>query len=233
MFFHTAVLGSEGLIAASGARDLADSEGIILLSFDKVDETAGFTHADQEFFDAALQETQTLSCVDDGRLFAVGHGLGGHTARRVACRLPIAGVATVGDWTRVGEWECPAKQQAPFIHFSGLDDTYMPVRGGSSCLGEQMMALESIELRNRASHQCGDSEQSWKRTRKGKCVTWDCERPFVSCTYDGGHFWPGGGAPSVELPGCPAPLPEFPIMETIWEFFAAQPSTATEVVDDR
>ncbi len=223
MLFQTAVYPRSSFVHSSGAHDLADREGFIVLSFDKIDDTTVFQPGDHALVRAALSETAALACVDPQRLFAVAHGLGGQFAREVACEVPLAGLATAGDWVSPGPVKCEGA--VPFIRIVGHEDLYAPIDGGRNCMGDAMKSLAQIEADWRIKNKCDDAQTTWLKRGSSTCTTWGCaEAPFVSCRIAGGHFWPGA-TPGIELPLCARPVANFPIMDTIWKFFEEQPSS--------
>ncbi len=224
MLFHKAFNDSRWMLKDSEAKIAAEKNKFIVVAFDASDKTQPWDEYDIQLVELALDEIQKAACVDRGRVFAVGHGAGGDFVRVLACTLPIAGIGTVGSGEVRGARVCKPSPPVPYIRMAGLDDRYLPVAGGSSCLGGNQKSLEEIETDWRAFNACGDKRTRYVKKRGDVCWTWDCSAQFVSCHVAGGHDWPNSTPEKFEMPGCPSPPPTFPMMATMGDFFAAQPA---------
>lgn len=219
MLFHKAFNDARWMVKDTNIRPVADKEKFVVLAFDAAEKTQPWVHNDIEFVEAAVAETARAACIDRGRVFAVGHGGGGDFVYDLACAVPLAGISTAGHAPTRGMNECRASPAVPYIRLVGLDDNYNPPKGGSGCLGGNYKSIDEIELDWREKNSCGAEETTWFKKRRDVCATWECDTPFVSCRLEGGHDWPNSTPEKFEMPGCPHPPPDFPMMEKIWQFF--------------
>lgn len=140
-------------------------------------------------------------------------------ARDLPCDMPLSAVALTGDGVRVGEKVCTPKSPVPVIRLAGKNDRYTPFEGGSGCLGGEFLSTEETDALWRQRNQCKDKRSQYLKKGADICYQWSCKQPFVSCQMEGGHDWPSAKPSQLEIPGCVASPPEFPVGDTIWKFF--------------
>lgn len=218
LLFQTVVFDVEDFIAMAALEEFADEHGVILVGFVKRDEMHMFEEADKSLVARALAATAEDLCIDRGRVFGFAHGKGGDFARKVACDLDLAAIATIGDWAERGP-HCD--EPMPFIKFSGDDDRYSrPGPDGMNCLGEgPLLKRAVVDAEWRPHNGCKGEKQPWGGgPARKECATWTCETPYVICEYPGGHFFPRGKLDLI-VDLCQSEQPDFPIVEVAHQFF--------------
>jgi len=247
LLFHGGFGSGDQVFANARMMDLADDEGIIVVSPDGVASPGGIRtwnaggccgyavsqNIDDVGFVAALldQLGQSL-CLDLRRVYAAGMSNGAMLSYRLGCELS-ARIAAIGpvagsDMTA----SCAATRPVPVMHVHGSADMHVPWVGGLGC-GPAGVPYVSVEdsiggwiERNTCSgpttlyHDEGDGHCE----RRGSCPS---GADVVLCTIAaGGHSWPGGTPPgSAGLPGCPfgPQSTTFSATRNLYEFFRQHP----------
>ena len=229
MLFHKAFNDAEWIMKDTRIMPLANKHKYIVIAFDALNGTTPWKENEIPVVDSAIQQASRTICIDRRRIFAVGHGAGGDLSREMACLRPLAGIATVGSGEPRGAKICTPDPPVPFLRYAGMQDKYLPIMGGTGCLGGNHKALDEIESEWRSRNSCTGKERAWAKRGKDVCATWDCSEgaPFVSCRLQGGHDWTHSHPEKFEMPGCPHPPPKFPMTEHIIKFFNSVDSAAS------
>ena len=170
-----------------------------------------------------VRDMKLLFCLDDERIFAMGHGAGGRL-------LPIL---VEQPWLRAGSTHSyrpsvedgiaePAARK-PILVLSPQRSDLLPADGAPRCEKKSArVSLATYEDTWLKSNGC--DERSRRRHNVGAdatfCREWTCEVPFASCLIDGGFSLPGGKPKTDEITCKDAPPTTFDTPRLIWDFFA-------------
>lgn len=199
--FHGFGHSGAGMWEASGFRDLAAREGVIVAYPEglpihlrlrgqdlegagwQMDAVAG--NRDLAFTTALLDQLERDYCVDRRRLYATGFSNGGFFSQLLACALAarIAAVAPVGGGTLTIDCQ-PARPVPILIHHGSLDDL-VPVASARASR-DRWRTLDGCEGAGEAD---GPACQVWNQCRAGAVVEY-CEGPY-------GHRWQPGTSERV------------------------------------
>lgn len=222
LLLHQNNESAQEFLDGSGFREVARENPMILVA------PAGFEKNGRrergiELVRAALEDVKERLCVDEQRLFAVGHGAGGYLAEHLSCLPEIAGIATNSYRENPHTVFCPDGGPTPHILLSPMKSDREPVDGGRACGGKSdaVLPLRDVEERWRIRNACSGEPKPVFRLGKSECVEWACDAPFVSCRLDGGHPWPGfAPRPFPNNTACDGEAPDFPSAARIWAFFS-------------
>ena len=176
---------------------------------------------DVPFVRQILDEVMVELCIDPDRVFAVGHGAGGHVVEHLSCEPWIKAVATNSFRSDTLAFICPSGAPVPSLYLTPLNSKRMPIGGGTDCaiLGHRISLVEQEEKWFKRNG-CASRRQKYAEHPNGTCWRYeDCEELFVSCGIDGGAGWPGSAIQEIDMGGCGDIAPEFPASETIMKFF--------------
>jgi poly(3-hydroxybutyrate) depolymerase len=160
-------------------RPLLKDKAILAMPQARNDDWRGDVPLDLAYFEALVDELQAKLCVDERRLFAMGHSGGGSFSGALGCyRQDIRAIAASGAVIYFEEAECVGKPAAWIT------------------IGEEEAIPERLDYRDffRTSAGC---ETTSKPVEPAPCIAYDCasaKRPVVFCSHSGGHIWPPFGA---------------------------------------
>lgn len=179
---------------------------------------------DRRLAELMMEQVDAMLCIDPTRIFAVGNAAGGRFAEQFACDWDVAALAITATRSRL-----PCERATPTITLVGDRDPYLPRRGGTSCNGKSEVSLASNDRSVRALNRCEEASESWGEFEHGSCREFQgCERAFVSCEIEGGHYWARGKSTVWEWPSCKQVPTEFDYAAAIAAFFAEHRSTRRE-----
>ena len=228
------------ILTTTGFDKVADRDGVIIAVPEGPESLTTAWPASRDHVDrmrAEVVDIDTQLCIDHTRIYVVSNGGAGHVAMTLAVEPWTAAIATHN--YRARESDFPMERRlAPMIMFAGKQDKVYPIHGGHGCLdvGEQFAKKSHAwHVKEAMTHfKCGGEEQTHREESTGKCITWACDRWFVSCELDGGHPWANGKPRKLKWVGlltdteaCDGQPADFPTTETIWAFLR------TKSVDDR
>jgi poly(3-hydroxybutyrate) depolymerase len=225
------------LFREAGFQRLAERRGAILIApnatevFDVKRLSRRLWHGDNglaplhEVWDIALKSL----CIDQSRIFAVGHAAGGLGAERMACEYPVRAIATKEYIEPVGESSCEPEAPVPYLKLVAEAGFTKP-RGGNDCGGIARIPWAESQTRRRAFNGCEDPQRTVRKDKVSECVTWSCTAPFIWCVVDGGRPWPGTNPPvSDQLRGvCGGVAGKFDHLDAVWEFFSTSPERGSK-----
>lgn len=230
MLFHRDVQTGDALLEQTHFGRLADEHGFLVVAPTNHERSAAAWragHIDVEFVKSMLNDLNQSLCIDETRLFAVGHGSGGHLIEYLSCEPWIAGVATNGFRTEQQVFPCDTPK--PSLHLAPMNSKRMHVEGGkaSSCIiaaTPKPLAMHNTKWIER--NNCAPGRRPWEPPLSvgggGKCFEYKgCKEPYVTCELEGGYGWPGNllVLPPDPSQGCNDIVPDFPATEAIWRFF--------------
>ncbi len=175
----------------------------------------------------AVTMTSAALCIDQERIFAIGHAAGGKLVERIPCELPMfRAIATTSYRSEPTDRAklCVPEKPLPYLILQPDQDGYNPIKGGKSCSGVMKISLTQKERLWRERQKCGGKRSVWLSEGRHECVQWECEAAFISCHLHGGRNWPGLESRlwdkfSGNCDGTPA---DFDYGGTIWSFFQQQ-----------
>jgi polyhydroxybutyrate depolymerase len=144
------------------------------------------------------------ACIDENRVFAMGHSNGAMMAYRLACDVSnrIAAIAASGSGMAdvdlnqeppVQAFECTPSRRVPVLHVHGLADTCAPYEGGVSSANQRRFApVEDTIDRWREINGCGDGTDTTEGVVRRRVWTCAEETSVELITVEGlGHPWAG------------------------------------------
>jgi polyhydroxybutyrate depolymerase len=159
-------------------RPLLKDKAILVMPQARNDDWRGDLPLDLAYFDNLLNELQAKLCIDQRRLFSMGHSGGGSFSGVLGCyRTDIRAIAASGAVIYFEPAECIGKPAA-----------WITV-GEEEATPERTAYVEYF----RTSAACATTSTA---VEPEPCVAYDCpsaERPVVFCAHAGGHFWPPFG----------------------------------------
>lgn len=219
MMFHNMFAKPAAFIESTDMPRLADEKGFVILA---TETKSRWKHTDDyEVLTRALETLREEVCVDDSRLYAIGHGRGGWFARDLGCYMPLSAIAITGSGQHADEKPCRPVPPIPTIRLFGLTDQLIPVQGGAGCIGTgDYLSAAAIDAGWADANDCHAPLVTWASHPNGACTLRQCGESarYVSCALQGGHGWPNA-PPSVAPPNCHTAPAEFPYRDTIWRFF--------------
>ncbi|MEM6993816.1 MAG: PHB depolymerase family esterase [Myxococcota bacterium] len=162
---------------------------------------------DVGFARAVVAQIGTATCIDERRVYAVGHSNGGFLAHRLACEAAdvFAAIGSVAGVIGIDAAQCTPGRAVPVMHLHGTGDTIVSIDGGgvlghpsaqSSTVG--WVARNGCDATAATALDQGDTTcQRWTGCGDGGEVQ--------MCTIEAmGHCWPGNptctlGPPSTTV----------------------------------
>lgn len=183
---------------------------------------------------AILRDLARVVCIDDRRVYAVGHSNGGMMAHRLGCQLAdeIAAVASVAG--PIGLTGCHPSRPVSVLHVHGTADRCAPYAGGTGAsrrAGEFRSVEDTRKIWLSADGCTGEPQVSYSRG-DATCLRWsecDGDAEVVFCTIEGGgHAWPGAADyPSKRI--CGGELThDLDANEMIWQLFSRHSLPGTD-----
>lgn len=150
---------------------------------------------DYAFFDAIVDYFTDHYCVDEQRIFVVGHSLGAYFANSVACSRPqtVRAVATVAGGIQRGA--CPGEVAALLFH--NPNDTLVAISEGERAR-DTFLAANQVNSAQPQELSDAFNCSIYGGTNPDRSVTWcvhGIDRPYGD-RYDP-HSWPAGIGPYV------------------------------------
>lgn len=241
MNFHGLTGSATGQALASGLDEVAERETFVALHPQGTKNSTGSTFFefgiggsgvdDVGFTADIIDQVSSELCVDETRLYAMGHSNGGYMSSRLACELSdqLAAIVTVS--ATIHPDDCNPTQPVPLLSFHATGDDVVPFDGGPSVfLGGrsasdiedppasiaglvELFALEMPDEVGEWAETNGCDGQTASEGADGETliVYVGCEAPVEFRVIDGGgHGWPGA-------PGS-GPGPN--ATELAWEFLS-------------
>ncbi len=138
-----------------------------------------------------IDRAQKTYCIDESKVFVVGHGSGARMAEHARCSLPVNAVALTSYLGHESHRVCEADPAVPVVHMRGETDGYSPAQGGEDCQGTPRISLAEQNRQFANVNGCSRQTEVFAKTSDYTCVAWkECEAPFVSCSHPQGHGWP-------------------------------------------
>lgn len=223
ILFHQAGHTGKILAEQGGFVELAEEHKVIVVAPTEADFTAWAPQADHvPVARRALDVVIPQLCIDEERIFAVGHGSGAGVAAHLACRELVAGFATHALSLDERRLPCEPYHPVPNLMFYPTDSGYEPIQGGETCSSAHRVAVEVVEEPLLERHDCKRVDPRVYEDGT-KCWTFDCAGPALqSCHVKGGHGWTGTDIrpQQYRMMDCDGPNPTFPIARHIGDFFA-------------
>ena len=208
------------LLNDSGLNDFADEHGIVVVAPHAETTVWSFEHSDPDSFLALVEQTKRELCIDDARIYVLGHDTGGMMAERLTCHDWVTGVVSTSYRPRDLDLPCKSPPK-PRLIMTPRQSRHVPIEGGVQCLGRTMHPLSGYEKLWRERNRCRGAPETWLREGKTTCRRWSCDEPLASCEVSGGHNWPGMTPRQWDLLGCDGEPGSFDYMEAIWSFFTS------------
>ena len=216
-------------IDGSGFKSIADDEGLILLApWDQAWLSAWESRERQSFeIEDMLAEAKRTFCVDDKRVFLVGHAGGGGFAQHLSCRDWVAGAAVYSITPGLGNQHfCEPAAPVPFMKLHPRDSGHDPFAGGQSCTGSMRQSVRDRERAWKSRNGCTGKPKRYYKQRATECFQWQCDgAPFRSCHTEKGRGWPGipRRHRKFDLSNCDGENPgsDLPMAKLIWDFLGA------------
>lgn len=218
---------SRAVIRRSRLNRLADNRNVLIVAPKDSGNLGGVweSRADMQAARDAVEEVKRRYCVDESKVFAFGHGMGGRAIELVRCELPgVVAVATTGyRREKKPTLECDDGPFLPRISFDPQKNPRAPVKGGAACgLTNAVLSSDAQERELRDERRCSKNSKRWLEHENGTCREWACDDArLVTCRVDGGREF-NGTKPREWLamkPECDGTPVEFPYTKKMWEFF--------------
>lgn len=214
----------------TGFNDIADAKGFLVvypngtgpnqdsLAFDAgvCCGAAAQQGVDEEaFVRAILADLKQVATIDPKRIYSTGLDNGAFLSQRFACEMSgtFAAIASVNG--ALGYAPCQPNELVSVLHIHGLDDKYMPYRGGTRVPGTDNQFLPpALDVITAWALRDGCSAQTTEQ-RAGIATT----ITFAGCPA-------GIGVEIITLTGLAHSWPSpyaVPASEMVWDFFAAHP----------
>lgn len=171
----------------------------------------------------AVDHTRGVLCIDPERVFVAGLAAGGGGAETLSCEEWVSGVALASYLLDGPTWRCAPARPVPTILFLPSNSGWLPVAGGSSCMGGAKRSFDEWEQLwiERNACQSSPAPVSLDGVRGEQCRQWTCAgAPLVSCRFEGGGAWPGGPRRTGDVAGCDGEPGDFAQTEAIWSFLS-------------
>ncbi len=221
--FHQDLQTAGQVMVQSNFATLAESHDLIVVVPSSSGKLAWRTEADIADVELMMVDTAKALCIDDSRIFAVGHGSGGGAAERLACKPWISAVVTTSYRSEHLHFLCPNDRAVAHLQVNATKGTRMPINGGLACGRIPKISLDEAEARWAKRNDCRGKRQRIFHSEAGDCYRWDgCAVETQSCQSHGGHGWPGGVGDMHEFDvlNCDPPAGPFEATKQIGEFFA-------------
>lgn len=225
LVFHGGGGRPQGIAAKTGWNALADQNGFVVAYPQGAPAPSGrggtwnvggsFSRSDADdigYVAAILHDVAGETPVDQARIYAAGHSMGGVFAYRLACTMSgtLAAIAPVS--ATMVEPHCAPTSPVAVFHTHGSDDERIPLGGGrgpETALARDWPAPRTGVLAwSRLDGCSGAPTRSTQGT--ASCESFgQCRAAVEMCVLAGGrHAWPAG------------------VTDRIWAFFAAHPKGA-------
>ncbi len=249
--FHPAASSAAGFAATTHLREKAELQGFVLVepegfsgNFSKKSWNAGTCCGaasdaqidDVGFTRAMLAKIKSAEvCIDDKRIFAVGHGNGGMFAHRLGCEAAdvfaavasVAGaLADVQDGTR--RFTCAPTGPVAVLEIHGTDDKCHPLGGGKGAGLDAINSKRSVhETMNewRALQGCNATKRITRKTGAATCRTFDgCQADVTLCEVKAhGHGWPGSNKYELKALCGGEQARDVLASDVVWAYFVKHP----------
>ena len=251
--FHPAASSAAGHAATTRLRDKADEASFVLVepegfsgNFSKRSWNAGTccgAAADAQVDDVAFVRALVAKvkseevCVDETRIFGVGHSNGGMLAHRLGCEMAdvFAAIASVsGAMADVQDKErrflCSPSRPVSVLEIHGNADKCHPIEGGKGvgldAVNSKRSVRETME-EWRVRDQCSKKTRVVRKTGVATCKTFDkCASgaDVQLCELDKhGHGWPGSDKYELETLCGGTQAKDVKANDLVWAFFAQHP----------
>lgn len=174
---------------------------------------------------AIADELKRTTCIDERRVYFVGHSRGGRGALAAGCEPWIAAIAVNSFLPKAHEyrerWWC--ERPVPTLWLSPTNSHMVRLDGARGCVSPRIK-LPDFEAAWRERNACKPTTSETKMTG-GTCRSWACDAALKSCELDGGHYWPGVTPHTIDVMNCQRleldepDAPRFATAEQIWLFF--------------
>ncbi len=160
-----------------------------------------------------LRLATRLLCLDDRRVFALGHGAGADGAFGTIPEIAYRAMAT----TTLREWRFDLHDDVliPYRQYAPRHDPFHPWGGGENCHGTRIVPHVEAWAELQSHFGCEGREREIERGRGHRCTASACRVPLSLCAIDGGASW----ASATWAGPCPGPHSEFAYRDHIWAFF--------------
>ena len=223
MFAVNPKVRASDFLLQSGWFDLADSEGIILLS-----PYAGrhdWRAVDPELvaFSELLEQSKRNECIDLRRIYFVGSFRGGRIALATAASSSLTAISVSSMFMEGEVAQAYPNLRVPLIWLHPRNSAKLPLKGETSCTADVYPHYRDTDRFWQRRNGCVSERTKTYQKNGGTCHQWACEVPFATCLYQGGLQWPGVRYDGW-WPTCPAePASQFPATERVWAFFKSAP----------
>ncbi len=220
ILFHNAPFNGAHALEDYGMQGIADEQGLVLLAPTSATTFKAWSNAeDYEFVERAYEETFKILCLDPQWIYGVGVGSGGRAVERIGCHMKMSGVVGSGYREKRSFKMCEFEAPLPTMHIRGREDRNTPSLGGANCQGNNVFSDKEHRDRWLKAFGCSTDAGStpFDVGPKGTCQQWACDTPFVTCSVEGGHFWPGM-KDDIAIPTCYSDRSKFPYQATVWRF---------------
>ena len=221
VYFHRDLQGAPKGFRQSGLARLADAHKLLVLAPRGGQYMAWALRPTMEQVHSDLHEAHRHVCIDETRIYAIGHGPGGRAATWLGCEMEsLAGVGTFAFSRQLGRDLCESYRPTPYINLAPTQSPWLPLGGRTDrvdfmnrCPSQPKKSFDEHEKWLRSNNKCRGAKQPYG-PHPNECSTWTCAEPFVSCKIPGGSAWPADTENS-----CDGPLTTFDVGEAMWQFF--------------
>jgi polyhydroxybutyrate depolymerase len=150
---------------------------------------------DEDFIQRLLRHLDKQGVVDHGKIFAVGHSMGGMMAYKLACKMSDTFAAIAVQSGAMTTEDCHLNQPVSVLHIHGVNDDRVPISGGESISGSGVIwpnTRAKIEEWG-GLQSCGVQSFSMAEGQ-AYCTMSTCDagtRVSMCFVYDAGHDWMG------------------------------------------
>lgn len=152
---------------------------------------------DVAFLDAVMARLDATACTT-GRVLATGIGNGGMMAHTWACETDtVDAVVSVGGALQLDT--CTTTRPIPLLHYHGVDDGFIPAKGGPGILEGDHKPVASAEALWRTRNGAADAEVTTTTDGALTCRRTDGSAPTVFCDVAGmKDAWPSAADAPIE-----------------------------------
>ena len=168
----------------------------------------------------AMRTLRSTFCIDDERIYAVGHGYGARMAHSVVCDVGgVSGIVLSG-WAEGTRGDvCNPNPAVPTLLIAGRKNTVYPMQGGRGCDGGRSDSLAKMTLRWQARNGCQSEGTTWREEDGLSCVRYQCDAAVLAqCLSDGGHLLEDDTYLSLLLHKCDDTPLKHKVGPLAWEF---------------
>ncbi len=205
----------------------ADRHGFVVVSLlsPAVPMTPNWTNRPMEvrYVRSVVEAIAKTHCVDEQRIYALGHGLGADFLDVAGCRLPVAAIVTnaaIGDPVRRN---CEGRPM-PHMHLRGRNNRLHPPSGTpANCAGDTTPSLAAFNAPWLKLNECAETWETIELHPAVDCRrAKDCRAPYVVCEHPDGYEWRSTPLEEAFRPECLRPAMSFDGAEVAWRFFEQQ-----------